>query len=245
MDMAANSDTGSFDLHRLPRELRDHIHDFILVGQPETTVTKDWMHRVCFKYAMTDRLGLVSRQFKQECKEREARLRVLVLEGDLGWMQQDLGALPALDNLAVGLQLHIQVNPEEHDNMCPAGEDCEIWRRVMFCRKDIQDVIARLSHGRCVALHLYIGRSFRQDNSLRCLLEHRAQFANLGGLSSLDVYHSPPRYGVSCISPQSELVASWDPETKQLERTAGQVQGPETSISRRLRGICFIEDCRV
>ncbi|KAK3071955.1 hypothetical protein LTR53_007723 [Teratosphaeriaceae sp. CCFEE 6253] len=230
MDMAANSDTGSFDLHRLPRELRDHIHDFILLGQPETPVTKDEMHRVSFKHAMTSRLALVSRQFRQECKEREARLCVLVLGGDWNWYhRRHFSKLPALANIAVALDVRMQIHSPKHDAVCLAGRFCQISFGLGLHRRSAQTMTACLGHIRRVDLHLYIAHSTHQDSDLRCLLTHQARLTNLAGVSSLDVYQSPRACEDASIVPDGEIVASWNSETKQLERTTTPSDRPKAT----------------
>jgi len=167
------------------------------------------------------RLALVSRQFRQECRDTAKANAILVLEDTRSWNAKAEVKLATemlvFRKIAIYLAVNELYDHDEDEEGAGCDGDCE----AVLHQTWIKALVAQRSYTPSLAIHLYLADARGDIRSNLAALRHLVGLQSLPGLTSFDIYACDAEYEAWDFPDASHVIlrrSSRDNELKAVEQ---------------------------
>ncbi|KAK4550333.1 hypothetical protein LTR36_003300 [Oleoguttula mirabilis] len=210
-----------FDFFGLAPEMRDEIYDSILAVEPDIYLGKGPGLHTRVKHAMTVRLSLVCRQFRQECSERAQLKTRLVLKDVEDWVFQHALELPAATSFIRNLDFFLVNTALDIEHSSP-DDACGSLGEYDFHYRWIADVVAKQQRVRSITVQIYVRYAEPGEENLDAFLDHGAALTTLENLTHLVVYRfTGDDHDTFDLDQPKKLVLTWSLGDGEMKRVEG------------------------
>ncbi|KAK5134386.1 hypothetical protein LTR08_006566 [Meristemomyces frigidus] len=220
----SDDEPGVFDFFGLPRELRDHIYDDFLTGEPDIKLKTDrYRPHTTIQYAMTARLARVCCQFTAECRDRVPHNTWLLLnDNEFGIRKvSPPSATTNISKLGLGLVVVGRVDHQGSGDLCFCHDELDQHRQW------ITELVGKQQCVRSLIIELY-----SECEEIEAILDHHSTLTTIDHLTSLQVHCFAK--GVNKIfdfTQPSKLVMKWSREDPELKRVEEEVVAEGAAVS--------------